>query len=64
MTKSLLLINIAIASMFFVNTDANAQTRKPWENNKIFAINKEAPHASLFPFQSCDAKLARTIRMK
>ena len=57
MKKSLFLINISIASMLFVNTNAIGQAREPWEDNKIFAINKEAPHASLFPFQSRDAAL-------
>jgi len=57
MIKSLLLINFVIASLLFVNTAANGQAREPWENNEVFAINKEAPHASLFPFQSRDAAL-------
>ena len=56
MLKSLLLMT-TMASLSLVNTVANGQTREPWENNKIFAINKEAPHASFFPFKSRDAAL-------
>ncbi|WDE08813.1 DUF4981 domain-containing protein [Thalassomonas viridans] len=29
-----------------------AQSREPWENHEVFAINKEDPHVTLFPFQS------------
>jgi len=55
MIKSLQLA--ALALLLFINTDANSQSREPWENNEVFAINKEAPHASFFPFQSRDAAL-------
>jgi len=57
MIKSLFVINVAVTSLLFINTDTHAQTREPWENNEVFAINKEAPHASLFPFQTRDAAL-------
>lgn len=33
------------------------QTREPWQDHKVFAINKLAPHASLFPFASNEAAL-------
>jgi len=57
MIKSLFAINVAVTSLLFINTDAHGQTREPWENNEVFAINKEAPHASLFPFQTREAAL-------
>ncbi|WP_340677423.1 glycoside hydrolase family 2 TIM barrel-domain containing protein [Paraglaciecola sp.] len=53
----LLVVSIVVASLLFVNTDANSQIREPWENHEIFGINKEAPHASMFPFTSRDAAL-------
>ena len=58
MIKSLLVVNIALASLLLFSSDTQSQTSEPWEDNKIFSINKEAPHASLFPFQSRDAALA------
>ncbi|WP_286261177.1 glycoside hydrolase family 2 TIM barrel-domain containing protein [Thalassotalea atypica] len=39
---------LAFASSAQENTDSRA----PWENHQVFAINKEDPHATLFPFQS------------
>jgi len=57
MIKSLFVINFAVTSLLFINTEAHGQTREPWENNEVFAINKEDPHASLFPFQTRDAAL-------
>jgi beta-galactosidase len=33
------------------------QTREPWQNHQIFAINKLAPHASLFPYSTVNAAL-------
>ena len=35
----------------------NDEPRQPWENHQVFAINKEAPHATLFPFQSFNAAI-------
>ncbi|MBB1405194.1 DUF4981 domain-containing protein [Pseudoalteromonas sp. SG44-5] len=48
---------IALTLLLLVNSNANSQPREPWENNEVFAINKEAPRASFFPFQSRDAAL-------
>ena len=31
--------------------------REPWQDHKIFAINKQPPHSSLFPYQSQQAAL-------
>jgi len=50
--KFRLLVQVAFTSMLATSFYANAETREPWENNEIFAINKEAPHATLFPYQS------------
>lgn len=57
MIKLLLLINIAIALVLSPYSNAEAKKREPWENNEVFAVNKEAPHATLFPFSSRDAAL-------
>ncbi|WP_019026957.1 glycoside hydrolase family 2 TIM barrel-domain containing protein [Colwellia piezophila] len=57
MIKLLLPLNIAIALLLSPYTDAKTQKRAPWEDNQVFAINKEAPHATLFPFLSRDAAL-------
>ncbi len=32
--------------------------KNDWENHQVFAINKEAPHATLFPFESREAASA------
>ena len=57
MIKLLLLLNATIALLFSPYTEANVQKREPWENNEVFAINKESPHVTLFPFLSRDAAL-------
>ena len=35
-----------------------SQKQNDWENHQLFQINKEAPHASLFPFENTEAALA------
>ena len=50
------------ASIFLIlllgTTMLFAESKTPeWENPEIFAINKEAPHATIVPFQSKDAAL-------
>ncbi len=50
--KLRLLVQVAFTSILATSFHANAETREPWENNEVFAINKEAPHATLFPYQS------------
>jgi len=57
MVKSILLLQIAVSAILTTSFQANAETRMPWENNEVFAINKEAPHATLFPFQSVNESL-------
>lgn len=57
MVKSKLLLQVAVAAILTTSFQADADTREPWENNKVFAINKEAPHATLFPFQSVNESL-------
>ena len=32
--------------------------RHDWENPAVFAVNKEAPHATLFPYEDADLALA------
>ncbi len=57
MIKLLLKINLTIVILLSPFVEGKDQEREPWENNEVFAINKEAPHATLFPFQSRDAAL-------
>jgi len=57
MMKLLLKINLVIIITLSSFANAKDKEREPWEDNKVFAINKEAAHASLFPFQSRDAAL-------
>ena len=57
MVKSILLLQIAVSAILTTSFQANAETRMPWGNNEVFAINKEAPHATLFPFQSVNESL-------
>ena len=42
--------------IFTVNSHANNE-RPPWQDHTVFAINKEEPHATLFPFRSEQAAL-------
>ncbi|SEK76127.1 beta-galactosidase [Colwellia chukchiensis] len=55
MIKSLQLISLAL--LLSLSTNANSQSREPWEDHQVFAINKQDPRASFFPFQSRDAAL-------
>lgn len=43
----------------FWSNDCLSQTsqREPWQNHQVFAINKEQPHSTLFPFASEAAAL-------
>ena len=52
-------ISIAIiGALFYLQTAAIAQeTRQPWEDHQVFAINKLAPHATLFPYLSVASAL-------
>ena len=48
-------------SIFCVSlaSTAAAQQVADWENPAVFAINKQPPHATLFPYESRDLALAR-----
>lgn len=50
--KLKLLVPVLVSSLLATTLSANTDTRQPWENHQVFAINKEAPHATLFPYQS------------
>ncbi len=41
----------------FTLTSLASEVRPPWQDHTVFAINKEAPHATLFPFRSEQAAL-------
>jgi len=57
MVKLKMLFQVALVTIFASSLQVYADTRQPWENNKVFAINKEAAHATLFPFQSVNESL-------
>jgi len=57
MIKSVIFTNVLMASLLTVCAESVAKERQPWEDHQVFAINKLAPHASLFPFQSQSAAL-------
>lgn len=48
---------VLISSILATSFHTNANTREPWENHEVFAINKLAPHATLFPYQSMNESL-------
>ncbi|TQV89219.1 glycoside hydrolase family 2 TIM barrel-domain containing protein [Aliikangiella coralliicola] len=52
----LTVIGMALFGLLF-GTTSNAMKRQPWEDHTVFAINKEEPHATLFPFSSTYAAL-------
>ncbi|MBN1482333.1 DUF4981 domain-containing protein [candidate division KSB1 bacterium] len=57
MNLKIIILIITGACMLFARTET-----PDWENPEIFAINKEAPHATLVPFQ--DTKAAVSFEMK
>ena len=57
MVKTILLLKVAVATILTSSFQVNADTRQAWEDNEVFAINKEAPHATFFPFQSVNESL-------
>ncbi|GHE86968.1 glycoside hydrolase family 2 TIM barrel-domain containing protein [Thalassotalea profundi] len=52
-----LIKQLTFATVFIHSSISHAQTREPWEDHQVFAINKEAPHATLFPFANTSAAL-------
>lgn len=57
MKKSITFTSVAFASLLSISAQSNAGERQPWEDHQVFAINKLAPHATLFPFKSQHAAL-------
>jgi len=55
--KSFFITTAILVALLLIHFVTNAQTRESWENNEVFAINKEAPHVTFFPFLSRDAAL-------
>ena len=53
--KSVLTNLLACSAVLSASVFANE--RQPWENHQVFSINKEAPHATLFPFENQQAAL-------
>ncbi|MFN8254577.1 MAG: glycoside hydrolase family 2 TIM barrel-domain containing protein [Bacteroidales bacterium] len=54
------------AYLFFVVQLALSQDHRgndtlPWKNHLVFEINKEKPHATMFPFESTEAALANQM---
>ena len=52
-------IKLTLLLLWLTHLNANAENKKrePWQNHQVFAVNKETPHASLFPFESSNAAL-------
>jgi beta-galactosidase len=57
--KRSLVVGLAVLPICFVPTSTVAQDVPDWENPDVFAINKELPHATLFPFETRAAALER-----
>jgi len=57
MAKSILLLPFAVSAILATSFPADAKKRMPWENNQVFAINKEAAHATFFPYESINESL-------
>jgi beta-galactosidase len=62
MMKLLLKTKLTILCLLSLFAESKTQEREPWENNEVFSINKEAPHATFFPFLSRDAALINDIK--
>jgi beta-galactosidase len=56
--SSVFLQTFIIIIGLLVFSELSAKTRQPWGNHEVFAINKEAPHATLFPFSNAKAALS------
>ncbi len=48
---------LTLTAIFFSSNIIAEQEREPWQNHQTFAINKLAPHASLFPYKTINAAL-------
>ncbi len=51
------LVKITLIPLLLNQLSVDAKEGEPWQNHQVFAINKEAPHASLFPFESIETSL-------
>lgn len=47
----------ALTLILVTQLSVQATNLEPWENHQVFAINKQAPRATLFPFESAQAAL-------
>jgi len=47
-----------MTALLVSTANADNTNRAPWENHQVFSINKEEPHATLFPFQTSFAALS------
>jgi len=56
--KSLHNILPIMTALLVSTANADNTNRAPWENHQVFSINKEEPHATLFPFQTSFAALS------
>lgn len=55
--KVVFLIFLSLCGISGFSQNKMADTSLPWKNHRIFEINKEKPHAHLFPFESVDEAL-------
>lgn len=55
MKVSLLCFTLGVT--LFTSTMSAEPVREPWQDHTVFAINKLAPHASLFPFKNTNEAL-------
>ncbi|MGD2216134.1 MAG: hypothetical protein PVJ64_05235, partial [Gemmatimonadales bacterium] len=53
-----LILAAATIAVVLAADGASSQDTPYWENPAVFAINKQPPHATLFPFESRDLALA------
>lgn len=56
--KTLILALLATLTLL-ANSQQDQSSRPDWENEKIFRINKEAPHATKMPFQTMEGALTK-----
>lgn len=54
---------LPLATLFLPVVPTSAQEVPDWENPAVFAVNKEPPHATLFPFETRSLALRRDRNM-
>jgi beta-galactosidase len=57
MNRTVLNTVAAVVGIALSSSPAAGQEVPDWEDQNVFAVNKEAPHATLFPFATRDAAL-------